>query len=46
MDIANALKTFIPNEQNIINHMYAALFEEFKIVNPTFTFVYTNDFAG
>jgi hypothetical protein len=46
MNIANALKAFIPNEQNIIHHMYTALFEEFKIVNPAFTFVYTNDFAG
>ena len=45
MDIANTLESFIPKEQNEIRDMYAALLKKFKVMNRTFPFVYTNDFA-
>ena len=46
MDVVNALKTFVANKQDEVSYMYAALLEKLEIVNPAFTFMDADDFAG
>jgi len=45
MNITNALKPFISNQQNIAEYVYAALFEYLKIMNRALIFDNAYDFA-